>query len=140
MSIRYGTMGPRYVGIVVFAVAGWCCGTACSVEPAVANGEAQAAGKILEASGVRGGLIVHLGCGDGKLTAALRAGDSYLVHGLDCQAAQVDSAREYLTSQGLYGPVSVDRWNGSRLPYIDNAVNLLVVSDPLSVEDRKSVV
>jgi outer membrane protein assembly factor BamB len=122
---------------VVFAVAGWCCGTACSVEPAVANGEAQAAGKILEASGVRGGLIVHLGCGDGKLTAALRAGDSYLVHGLDCQAAQVDSAREYLTSQGLYGPVSVDRWNGSRLPYIDNAVNLLVVSDPLSVDTEE---
>ena len=30
--------------------------------------------KILEAAGVQGGLIVHVGCGDGKLTAALRAG------------------------------------------------------------------
>ena len=30
---------------------------------------------ILEATGVKGGLIVHLGCGDGRLTAALRASD-----------------------------------------------------------------
>lgn len=38
---------------------------------------------ILDATGVKGGLIVHLGCGDGKLTAALRVNDRYLVHGLD---------------------------------------------------------
>ena len=37
------------------------------------NAEADAARQILQATGVRGGLIVHLGCGDGKLTAALRA-------------------------------------------------------------------
>ncbi len=29
--------------------------------------------EILDATGVRGGLVVHLGCGDGKLAAALRA-------------------------------------------------------------------
>ena len=45
--------------------------------------EAASAQKILESTGVRGGLVVHLGCGDGKLTAALRANDSYLVQGLD---------------------------------------------------------
>ncbi|UCF14414.1 MAG: hypothetical protein JSW59_13455, partial [Phycisphaerales bacterium] len=39
--------------------------------------------QILDATGIRGGLIVHVGCGDGELTAALRAGDSYLVDGLD---------------------------------------------------------
>jgi hypothetical protein len=27
------------------------------------------------ATGVQGGLVVHLGCGDGQLTAALRAAD-----------------------------------------------------------------
>ena len=36
----------------------------------------------------RGGLVVHLGCGDGKLTAALRTGDAYLVHGLDVDPAE----------------------------------------------------
>ena len=50
------------------------------------QGEAAAAREILEATGVKGGLIVHLGCGDGKLTAALRANDSFLVHGLDADA------------------------------------------------------
>ena len=28
---------------------------------------------------------------------------------------------------GLYGPVSIDQWDGRRLPYVDNLVNLLVV-------------
>jgi len=43
----------------------------------------QRAQAILKASGIQGGLVVHLGCGNGALTAALRASDSYLVHGLD---------------------------------------------------------
>jgi outer membrane protein assembly factor BamB len=101
-------------------------------EPKAADATGQAA-EILKAAGVRGGLVVHLGCGDGKLTAALRATDSYLVHGLDTDAAQIEQARRHIASRGLYGPVSAERWNGNRLPYIDNAVNLLVVSGPLSV-------
>ena len=39
--------------------------------------------EILQATGIKGGLIVHVGCGDGKLTTALRANDSFIVHGLD---------------------------------------------------------
>ena len=85
--------------------------------------------EILNASGVKGGLVVHLGCGDGKLTVALRANDSYLVHGLDADAENVASAREHIQSLGLYGKVSVDRLRGSRLPYADNLVNLIVMRD-----------
>ena len=48
--------------------------------------EREEAGRILAATGVKGGLVVHLGCGDGKLTAALRASDRYLVHGLGAAA------------------------------------------------------
>ena len=50
------------------------------------------AGRILEATGVEGGLIVHLGCGDGELTAALCANDSYIVHGLDRDPENIDPA------------------------------------------------
>ena len=32
--------------------------------------------QILQDTGIQGGLIVHLGCGDGKLTAALHANDA----------------------------------------------------------------
>ncbi len=85
--------------------------------------------EILRETGVTGGLIVHLGCGDGKLTAALRASDSYLVHGLDADPRNVQKAREYILSRGLYGPVAVDRLAGRRLPYVDNLVNLVVAED-----------
>ena len=85
--------------------------------------------QILDATGVQGGLIVHLGCGDGRLTAALRTGDRFLVQGLDADAKKVEAAREHIRSMGLYGPVSVDQLAGSRLPYIDNLVNLVVAED-----------
>jgi outer membrane protein assembly factor BamB len=96
---------------------------------AVAGGadtEADLAGQILKATEIKGGLVVHIGCGDGKLTAALRINDSYMVHGLDTDAKNVRQARSHIHSRGLYGSVSVDRFDGSRLPYIENLVNLVV--------------
>ncbi|NIP22909.1 MAG: PQQ-binding-like beta-propeller repeat protein [Phycisphaerae bacterium] len=86
--------------------------------------------KILDATGIQGGFIVHIGCGDGKLTAALRAGESYLVHGLDKDAKNVEQARVYIQSLGIYGKVSVEQWSGKALPYNDNVVNLLVAENP----------
>jgi len=91
----------------------------------------QQAQQILDASGVKGGLIVHIGCGDGRLTAALRANDSYLVHGLDTDAQNVEETLQYIQSLNLYGKVSVDRLTSDRLPFIDNLVNL-VVSEQLN--------
>jgi cyclopropane fatty-acyl-phospholipid synthase-like methyltransferase len=91
--------------------------------------EANLARRILAAAEIRGGLIVHVGCGDGRLTAALRAGDGCLVHGLDADADTVQRAREHIQSRGLYGQVSVDSsFAGRRLPYVDNLVNLVVVT------------
>ncbi|MHC4596784.1 MAG: hypothetical protein ACYS19_17790, partial [Planctomycetota bacterium] len=49
-----------------------------SVITAQAEGPEQKAKQILDTTNIKGGLIVHIGCGDGKLTAALRVGDSYL--------------------------------------------------------------
>jgi len=85
--------------------------------------------EILDTTQIKGGLIVHVGCGDGRLTAALRASDSYLVQGLDRNAGNVEQARNYIKQLNIYGPVSVDKWTGKSLPYIDNSVNLLVVED-----------
>jgi len=85
--------------------------------------------RILDATAVKGGLIVHLGCGDGRLTAALRASDSYLVHGLDVDPANVAEARRYIKSLGAYGPVSVSRFDGKHLPYAGGLVRLLVAGD-----------
>src|SRR6478609_6008778 len=65
----------------------------------------QLAAEILNATGVQGGLVVHLGCGDGRLTAALRVADSFQVQGLDRDPAAVQKAREFVKSQGTYGDV-----------------------------------
>jgi len=109
----------RHRGPLLFAIL--CLGT-CS-----ALAETPGA-QMLDAAGVRGGLVVHLGCGDGKLTAELHAADRCLVQGLDPSPANVAAAREHIRSLGLYGKVSVRQWDNARLPYGDSLVNLLVVS------------
>jgi len=86
--------------------------------------------RILDTAGVQGGIVVHLGSGDGKLTAALRVDDRYTVHGLERDPAKVDAARSYIRSLGIYGPVSVEQHSDSLLPYTDNLINLVVVDDP----------
>jgi len=101
----------------------------------------RAARRILETTGVKGGFIVHIGCGDGKLTAALRVNEGYLVHGLDRDMADIHRARDYIRSLGLYGRVSVDQCDGERLPYADNLVRLIVSEGPgvVSVREIKRV-
>jgi len=102
--------------IASLALVLWCA-------PAVGETKAE---EILTSAGVTGPLVVHIGCGDGKLTALLGAGGGSLVHGLDSEAKKVRAAREHISSRGIYGRVSVDRFDGRNLPYIDNLVNLVV--------------
>jgi len=90
---------------------------------------AQTPVQTLQESGIRGGLIVHLGCGDGKRTVEFYANDRYLVHGLDTDPGDVSRARQQIAAIRLYGKVSVDTFDGIHLPYIDNLVNLLVAED-----------
>ena len=97
--------------------------------PAMAANTSDLVKKILDQTRLTGGFVVHIGCGDGKLTAALRASDRYQVHGLDNNADNVTKARQYILSTGHYGDVSIDQLNGDRLPYIDNLVNLVVSED-----------
>ncbi|NQT85974.1 methyltransferase domain-containing protein, partial [bacterium] len=95
------------------------CACAARAEDALAR-------QILDAAGVRGGLILHVGSGDGALTASLRANEHTLVLGLDADAAKVAQARERIQKLGIYGPVSVAQFDGTRLPLADNLANLVV--------------
>ena len=99
---------------------------AVSSAAAVPSTPQQLAEEILQTCNVKGGLVVHIGCGDGRLTAALRANERYLVHGLDADTKNVEQARRHINSLNLYGPVSVERFRSRRLPYADNLVNLIV--------------
>ena len=88
---------------------------------------------ITQSLGVKGGFVVHLGCGDGKLTLTLRPNSRFQVQGLDANPANVDKARTAVREAGLYGAVTIDRLRGARLPYVDNLVNLLVAENLESV-------
>ena len=64
--------------------------------------------EILTSAGIKAGLCVQLGCGDGTLAAELAQRARLLVYGLDSNAEAVARARRNLRSRGLYGRVSVE--------------------------------
>jgi len=103
----------------------------------IAGAQAELASEILDAASVKGGLIVHVGCGDGKLTADLCSSDSYIAHGLDTDGSNITKAKAYLRSKNVYGQVSVAKYNGRTLPYGDNIVNLVVVSGECQVPSEE---
>jgi len=74
-----------------------------------ATGHADSADQVIEASRVRGGLVVHIGFGNGRLTPALRLNDRYVVHGLDTSPEAVDSSST--PPVDLRSPVAAEkRW------------------------------
>ena len=106
-----------------------CLTIVLSVIPCAWGGAVESA----KSSGIQGGLVVHVGCGDGKTTAALRAGDSFIVQGIDTDPADAAATRALAKKLGLSGKVLADTFDGKALPYTDNLVNLLVVSEAYQV-------
>jgi outer membrane protein assembly factor BamB len=108
---------------------------------ALAQGEADVANPdgdaILRALGVRAGLIAHINCGDGKTTAALGKSDRILVHGLEQEPAKLAAARKHIYSVGLSGRVSVEAFDGTRLPYAEHVVNAIVVNGKTGIPDSE---
>ncbi|MBT3198707.1 MAG: PQQ-binding-like beta-propeller repeat protein [Phycisphaerales bacterium] len=88
--------------------------------------QAESASEIIKSSGVTGGLVVHIGCGDGKLTAGLGAAEGYIVQGLDSSPANVDKARAHFSDKKLGSKVTARTFDGKTLPYRDNMVNLII--------------
>ncbi|HID21620.1 MAG TPA: methyltransferase domain-containing protein, partial [Planctomycetaceae bacterium] len=135
--MRRGGNGRGAAGWFILAV---CCSSllVAAERPRGADDAARKQARdILTATGVSGGFVVHLGCGDGKLTVALCASDAFLVQGLDRDPANVQKARRFIQSCGRLGRVSAAWLPGSRLPYVDNLVNLLVAEQlgPVSLDE-----
>ena len=110
------------------------CAEWCTAEEQAVQEQAQ---RILDMAGAKGGLIVHLGCDDGRLTTALGRSDRFFVQGLDTRDNAVAEARQHITVVGTYGRVSVRRWDGERLPYVDSLVNLIVCERPNEVKEQE---
>ena len=74
-------MNARWPGCVLFLSI--CVGT---LRP-------DSGSEILEATGIKGGVVVHIGCGDSELTQKLQPNDRYLVQGVDVDRQNVAKAR-----------------------------------------------
>jgi outer membrane protein assembly factor BamB len=116
-----------------------CAILAASFRPARAAPSAEDQARVLlDSAGVRGGLVVHVGCGDGELIQAVGAAGPYLVHGLDRDPQNIERARARLLAAGEYGTVSVEQLEDARLPYVSGSVNLLVLDDPGGVPEAEA--
>ena len=72
---------------------------------------------------------MHVGCGDGRLTAELLRDGVQIVQGVAADASSVAAARRHIRSEGRYGQVSVFQGSLKRLPYSDDLVNVTIVDD-----------
>ncbi|MBT7166411.1 MAG: class I SAM-dependent methyltransferase, partial [Victivallales bacterium] len=73
---------------------------------------AQSLDEVTKASGVTGGFVVQLGCGDGQLLEALSANPRFTLHGLDTDPNAVRQTQERLRAAKVYGRASADGWDG----------------------------
>ena len=103
----------------------------------VLTAQAEKGADLIKASGVKGGFVVHLGCGVGDLTMQLAVGKQYLVHGLDTNSETVQQARLNLAQVEKFGTVTASAYDGMHLPYAENLVNLIVVSDAAKVSRKE---
>ena len=94
---------------------------------------------IYEMSTVQGGLVVELGFVDAQFTAKLGAPETVTLQTLDTDPRAVALARKQLEAKGVYGRITVDRFDGTKLPYADNLVNLIVLHDTKADRERIDV-
>jgi len=118
-------------------VRGFLLGVLAFSVPARPGSAASEADELIAAGEMRGGFVVHVGCGDGNLTAALRKSDAYVVHGLDVEAAHVQAARKHILGLEHAGKVSAAVFDGRHLPYVDNMVNLMVCSRRYDLPEKE---
>ena len=93
--------------------------------------------ELLKSSGVKGGLVVHLGCDDGTKTVGLLLNGSYIVQGLDISEEKVQQAGRNILNAGCHGKVSARKFDGTNLPYVKNLVNVIIVENKFQVSKKE---
>lgn len=110
---------------MIAACAAWVCLLGAG---AVARAEDEAQGVIAK-SGFSGGVVAHVHGADAALLCSLcERRPNMLGQLLVAEEDGARRAREALVASGLHGKITVGQWRGGVLPFIDNFVNLLIVS------------
>lgn len=87
-------------------------------------------GPHLAESGRSGGLVVYVG-GEDLVGTGWTPGPAFLVHQLVPDVDQLEFVRDGIRARGLYGQVSASHFSGERLPYAEDTVNVLFISNDL---------
>ncbi|MDY0165779.1 MAG: PQQ-binding-like beta-propeller repeat protein [Thermoguttaceae bacterium] len=128
--LRFGaSMGALALGVVV------------TVNPPVAaQDKAKQLEELAAGMNIPGGLCVQVGAADVTMAAELARTGRFLVHVLEADPGVVEQTRRRLQSEGLYGSISVERWEEpARLPYSENLINLLLVTVPVAPKEISRV-
>ena len=101
--------------------------TASSVLGAAEDQVLATAAGLVESTSSPGGVCVLVEPAEAELAVAISKQGSFTVQMLVRDDQHRDTAQRAIRAAGLYGQVSAGRFDGQRLPYTDNLVNLLVV-------------
>jgi len=99
------------------------------------SGRADPIDALLRETGVKRGLIVHVG--PVATTKALGQSTQALAHGLVRDYAAVPSARATIQEADLAGRVTVSAFDGQRLPFNDRLANMIVLDSPSGVDGKE---
>jgi len=86
---------------------------------------------------VEGGLIVCIGAEALQSVVDHWRKPGCIFHCLERSDDEVSSIRARIQTAGCYGKVSAARFDGERLPYIDNLANLVIVESGIEVPDSE---
>ncbi len=101
----------------------------------IANGDRieiqtiESGAELLRDCGFPGGICVVMGGSDSTFPLALGQDKRFTVQALYTDADQVKRVRQAMQQAGGYGRISAHRFDGHRLPYTDNLINVVVVPE-----------
>jgi outer membrane protein assembly factor BamB len=112
---------------VVIILSEW---TAIAADSPEASAEMALARHLLAKAGIDRGLCSLPRCGDGKLVLGILQSSEFLVHAQDAQPEHVTAARKLIDGANLLGlRAIIESGTAKALPYADNYVDFLVLSD-----------
>ncbi|MHC4726167.1 MAG: outer membrane protein assembly factor BamB family protein [Planctomycetota bacterium] len=91
---------------------------------------------LMQSSDTPGGICVVLGQSDAELALSISEYGRFTVQSLYHDKLHLSKARKEIDQHGVYGKVSADLRQDSRLPYAENLVNIIVADNYKMLEAR----